>query len=260
MPSKLKIYPYKLSSGSAKALAERLDIKKVRANGNYYHYPNHTIINWGNSTLPSWFNSSLKHKWLNLPENVAKATNKLSTFVLLKQHNVSIPEFTTDFTVAKAWAKDEGKIVVARSTLTGNSGAGIYIIDPSSEEDYDYTRNFPLWTKHLRHKFEYRVHVFKETVLDVTQKKKKSGEQNVDQYVRSHKKGWVFCRENIIVPDIVLEEALKAVTALKLDFGAVDIGYREREDKAFVFEVNTAPGIEGITLEKYIGALNEMVS
>ena len=44
--------------------------------------------------------------------------------------------------------------------------------------------------------------------------------------------------------------AVRAVEALGLDFGAVDIG-RDISDKLFVFEVNTAPGIEGGTLVAY---------
>ena len=44
--------------------------------------------------------------------------------------------------------------------------------------------------------------------------------------------------------------AARAVQALGLDFGAVDIGSASK-GKFFVFEVNTAPGIEGGTLVAY---------
>jgi glutathione synthase/RimK-type ligase-like ATP-grasp enzyme len=40
-----------------------------------------------------------------------------------------------------------------------------------------------------------------------------------------------------------------------LDFGAVDIGHRLIDNQFFVFEVNTAPGLEGTTLDKYAKAI-----
>ena len=46
-----------------------------------------------------------------------------------------------------------------------------------------------------------------------------------------------------------------AVTALGLEFGAVDIIYNDKSKKLFVLEVNTAPGIEGATVTKYKDAI-----
>ena len=47
------------------------------------------------------------------------------------------------------------------------------------------------------------------------------------------------------------QEATAAVEALCLDFGAVDVVWNATKNKAFVLEVNTAPGVEGTTLEEY---------
>jgi glutathione synthase/RimK-type ligase-like ATP-grasp enzyme len=52
---------------------------------------------------------------------------------------------------------------------------------------------------------------------------------------------------------------LAAVSALGLDFGAVDIIWNEREDKCYVLEVNTAPGLQGSTLENYANAIMEVL-
>jgi glutathione synthase/RimK-type ligase-like ATP-grasp enzyme len=49
--------------------------------------------------------------------------------------------------------------------------------------------------------------------------------------------------------------AVAAVNTLGLDFGAVDIA--ECGDHAVVFEVNTAPGIDGTTVSKYNTFLKE---
>ena len=87
------------------------------------------------------------------------------------------------------------------------------------------------------------------------QKKKRHGVID-GSGIRNHANGWVFARVDITPPAKLIEAAIEAVKLLKLDFGAVDVGYRERDDKVFVFEVNTAPGIEGTTVDKYANAFN----
>lgn len=247
---KLKLYPYKMTSGSAKDLARALGIKRVHEDGNYYHYRNHIIINWGNSSLPTWHNTHLDSNWVNHPASVALAANKLVSFKILDENNVSIPLFTTNIDVAKDWI-DENRIAVCRKTLTGHSGQGI-VIAPSKEE----LVNAPLYTQHARHSREFRIHVFNDNIIDVTEKKRRNG-SDADTLVRNHHTGWVYTREGLDPPNEVIVQARKAVEALGLDFGAVDIGYRNRDEKAFVFEVNTAPGLVGTTLDKYVEAFND---
>jgi hypothetical protein len=78
------IYPYNLYSESAKALSESLSdrkCKRVRENGNYSHYDNHLIVNWGNSRFPNWWNENVYI--VNNPKSVAKAQNKLVAFKLM---------------------------------------------------------------------------------------------------------------------------------------------------------------------------------
>jgi hypothetical protein len=236
-----KIYPYKMSSQSAKYLSEGLDCTRVYPNRRYIPKSNHVIINWGNSHRPDWYRRS--PSIINEPECVRDATNKLTTLLVLKEAGVNVPEFTTVIAEAKAW---DG-IVVCRRTITGARGQGIVIANNPDE-----IIDAPLYTKHLRHKHEYRVHMMNGEVIDVTQKKKRQG-TNPNSLVRSHG-DWVFCREGIVIPDVIKEQALKAVSALGLDFGAVDIAYRERENKAYALEINTAPGLDAgsITLAKYI--------
>jgi D-alanine-D-alanine ligase-like ATP-grasp enzyme len=44
-----------------------------------------------------------------------------------------------------------------------------------------------------------------------------------------------------------------------LDFGAVDVIYNRAQDKAYVLEVNTAPGLEGSTLDNYVEAIQKVL-
>ena len=47
---------------------------------------------------------------------------------------------------------------------------------------------------------------------------------------------------------------------LGLDFGAVDVIWNEHESKAYVLEINTAPGLEGSTVEDYKEFFNRAVT
>ena len=239
------IYPYNMGSKSAKALADILRTKRVYPDGNYYHHPRHLVINWGNSIHPNWFTWS-RHPMLNYPDAVARSVNKLLTFNEL-YNMVSIPQFTTSKEEALSWLGES--IVVCRTTLTGHSGQGIVLAE-NSEQLVDA----PLYTRHVRHKREFRVHVFRQQVIDFSEKKRNSTVENAVTLVRNHDNGWIYAREEVALPTQVKEEAVKAVEALGLHFGAVDVGYRVADNKAFVFEVNTSPGLEGQTLINYAKA------
>jgi hypothetical protein len=242
-----KIYPYKLGSKSAKALALALNAKRVRSNGRYRPKENHLIINWGMSTQPNWdvrYTQTLNHT-----VNVRKASNKRYTFDQFLLHGVPHPDWTDDTECAQSWI-DDGHIVYGRQTLTSHSGQGIILFD---SETICSTMECPLYTKNTKAKHEYRIHVGDngETIIDFVQKKKRIGFENSLSGIRSHSNGWIFAREGVMPPDCVFDAAKAAIKALNLDFGAADVGYNQRENKAYVYEVNTAPGLEGTTLLKY---------
>jgi cytochrome c1 len=174
---------------------------------------------------------------------------------MLTAYNVPSPEWTTERATAKTWLM-QGFTVYGRDTLTGHSGQGIIILKPEdyqSLDDQDSIPGCPLFTKATKAKVEFRIHVGDEgdTIIDMVQKKKREGFEGGISGIRNHVNGWVFARQDIQVPIKVIDAAKAAVKALNLDFGAVDVGYSPQQDKAFVYEVNTAPGLEGTTLENY---------
>ncbi|MNV71557.1 Ribosomal protein S6--L-glutamate ligase [compost metagenome] len=61
-----------------------------------------------------------------------------------------------------------------------------------------------------------------------------------------------------MVPVIIQHAAVDACEVLGLDFGAVDVALG-KDGKVYVFEVNTAPGIEGTCLEAYVNAFKEVM-
>ena len=88
-------------------------------------------------------------------------------------------------------------------------------------------------------------------VLHMQKKMLRNGSEGNNFQIRNYNNGWIFGSKNIAVPQDVVEQALLAVEALNLDFGAVDVGWQEKSQKAFVYEVNTAPALEGTTLDLY---------
>jgi D-alanine-D-alanine ligase-like ATP-grasp enzyme len=83
--------------------------------------------------------------------------------------------------------------------------------------------------------------------------------ERVNFKIRSYENGWVFCRENIQKPDDLEAVSIAAVSAIGLTFGAVDVIYNEKQNKCFVLEVNTAPGLTGTTINSYATAIMELM-
>lgn len=245
------IYPYKVGSSSARALAQSMDTKCVYPNRRYVYKPRHLIINWGNSTTPDWFNDRVT--MLNSPDAIGAASNKLTCFQALQREGVQIPDFTEERDEATEWLDEGGKVLV-RHLLRASGGRGIELIQ---EGDLPTA---PLYVKYVKKQDEYRVHVFGGAVIDVQQKRARRNDNgdrddDINYQIRNHTNGWVFCREDVHPHDSIIEQSISAVSALGLDFGAVDVVWNEHYQRASVLEINTAPGLEGTTLDSYSDAI-----
>jgi glutathione synthase/RimK-type ligase-like ATP-grasp enzyme len=252
---RLVVFPYKMSSQGARNIAKATGSFRVFPTGKYRPRPWDVILNWGNGTMPAWFGKAVAagSRWLNPPEKVGLAVNKKKAFAHLIAKEVRCPEATTVSSVAAQWLS-EGTTVVGRKTLTGTRGQGIVLM--SSPEEFQAC---PLYTKYKPKKAEFRVHVCNGVVFDAQQKKRRKGAES-NSKIRTEENGWVFCREGITVPDDVKEQARLAVLALGLDFGGVDVIWNEHEGKAYVLEVNTAPGLEGTTVSRYVSAIQQALN
>lgn len=248
---KIRLEPYKTWSGGAKALGKRCGIlratnKQVQKHGDF-----DVVINWGRNEKR--FNGS----YVNSPDAVIRSTDKQASFLALSEAGVPTPAHTTDKSVAQEWL-DSKNLVVARKLLRASGGRGIVLVGPPDSEltTVHELPTAPLYTLYVKKADEYRVHVAFGAMIDVQMKKRKMEvpDEQVNWQIRNASNGWIFAREGVVAPDVVRSTAVSAVSALGLDFGAVDIGYNRYSETAVVFEVNTAPGLEGSTLESYYGA------
>lgn len=240
----MKLYPYEQGSKGAKALADALGIKQIKHEGAPLKRAG-VVINWGASKIKRtlWGIQEI----LNNEQSVALASNKLETFKALSAAGVSVPDWTEDMLVAAEWSKD-GADVVARKKLNGHSGDGIVIA-----ENKEQLVDAPLYTRYIKKKEEYRIHVFQGEAFFVQRKARKLDvpKEDVNWKVRNLAGGFIFANVGVEVDDVARHEACAAVAALSLDFGAVDV-ILGTDGKYYVLEVNTACGLEGTTLEKYV--------
>lgn len=239
------IYPYKTGSRSAKALSEETGWKRIkRTNSKFKPGPGKTVVNWGSSSLPDHI---LEFECLNHPSAVARACNKLDTFKSLE--NTRTPRWTESREEATGWG-----LCLARTVLCGHSGAGIVLAEGDELPDA------PLYVQYVSKKDEYRVHVLGGEVFFVQRKARKLDvpDSEVNWKIRNHQNGFIFANQEVQPPEDVLTQAVQAIQDLSLDFGAVDIGFNSNEGKAYVYEVNTSPGLEGTTVLKYAEALKRI--
>ena len=259
---KIKILPYHPASRSAKNLAEGLGVKRLkRKNSRFTSDVDTVIINWGVSKVPDLLKGT--GTWLNPPKAVATASNKAKTLLTLEEYGVRTVPFATDKDELEDLYLEETDSIVVRHKLTGHSGEGIEIIKVG-----DRVPNAPLYTKYIKKTDEYRVHVAYDLageyayVLDVQRKarSRKVKDEDVNWQVRNHHNGFIYAREGVEAPGEVLQQAMRALDALCLDFGSVDVGYHKDTGLAHVYEVNTACGLEGTTLTKYLEYFNKTIS
>lgn len=227
------------------------------------------LLNYGSSSVPNITIGGATV--INPPSRVALSSNKLNSLHVMNHLGVRTVEYTNQQSTAQRWV-DGGGLVYVRRTLNGHSGEGIELVYNGQVDMGLLSGNIPLntsvpsaplYTKGIfGNRREYRVHVFKNKIIHVAQKRRRNGFSDIPEYnnlVRNHHTGWIYSTHNTAELNIAGKcEALKAVEALGLDFGAVDI--ITNRDDAWVLEVNTAPGMEGVTLEKYTDAISRFVN
>lgn len=251
MPRRIYFWAYNNGSGSVNQLCERLDARAIKhARSNYRPRPTDLRIGWG-------FARPIGLPILNRAESVALAISKRRTFQTLTEAGVPTVVWTNQQEVANEW-NSRGRIL-GRDKDHGSQGEGITVYNKGSQ-----VGRHAFYCKYFRKRREFRLHVWQGRVIFVQEKLRKEGfkeDTKYDAYVRSHHRGWIFAFNHLGAnpcPQGIAEVAVAAVRALRLDFGAVDIGWNEKEGPC-VFEINTAPGIEESSLDAYVEAIRATI-
>lgn len=250
------IFSSKASDGVL-SLKQHMGIKKIKVEESKFKgKPEKTVINWGSTKLPP---EVLKCNVLNLPDKIALASNKLTFFNRVKQvYPEIIPPFTENVQDAITWLK-EGYTIVCRTILNGSGGAGIVLVDKDTEPFK--IPKAPLYVQYVPKKEEYRIHVIKNNVIDF-QRKVRSTRSDIpvsetNFKIRNLENGFIYQRENVNPNESVFDVAKKAIEVSGLDFGAVDVIFGSKSKVPYVLEINTAPGLQGMTIENYAKAFKD---
>lgn len=248
----IKVFPYRAGSRGARALADALGGRVLRREGSKYRRKEGDfIINWGASDCPHSGRGVA-----NQPDTIEPASNKLKFFGLMKEAGVSAPTYWTN----KKDIPDDAFPVMCRTKLQAHSGEGIVVA-----ERRDQLVDAPLYTQYVKKKDEYRVHCLRKpgggtSIITVQRKAKRHDVADANFMVRNLANGFVYVEENGLgAGSVILIEAKKALECSGLAFGAVDVIYNEHQQKAYVLEINTAPGLEERTANAYAEAFQEIV-
>lgn len=285
MPVKFAIYTYNQHSRGAGALRAEMTrgpnrVDTVRTTGGGLRFSRiaqtfdvqrdpHALICWGNVGLNSI--DKPNNLMLNF-RNKQMFTNKRDFFLMSRDiapelvARFFVPSYLSRSAAMEALeanrSQDPSKVIlVERHELTSHSGDGIRLIRSGDS----LSANARLWTRYIPKKSEFRAHFCKPSgSIYFQQKKLREGSAVTgDTYaVRNHTAGWVYCTQDITVPDAVRQAVQVFVRNdfNTLDFGAIDIIYNEQHNQAYILEVNTAPGIEGSTAEWYAAQVKHLLN
>ena len=175
--------------------------------------------------------------------------DKLTQYKYFRDNELNFPEFTESKKLAQILMHGNKQPIVCRTLLRAKSGKGIVIAD-TVEQLVDA----PVYVIYQKKTNEYRVNLFKGEVVCIREKRLRKGYEKPegrDGRVRSHDNGYVFCEPLEALPEEVIAMAKAAAKMTSSDIVGVDIAFHKPTNYWFMLEVNSAPGMEGKTIEQY---------
>jgi glutathione synthase/RimK-type ligase-like ATP-grasp enzyme len=196
------------------------------------------IVSYGHSGSQCEFNSS---------SFIGSVCNKLTFSNLLLENGFYTPEYV-NVGIPPSFP------VLIRETLTSYGGKGITLVE-NREEFESKWRGRGYWTPFINVSSEYRIHVLGTKIARIF-KKVRSEELEEEKYpIRNNDRGYHFSiRENFEEFKELnkqLPPLLEYLYSLGGKFFALDIGWDRKRNKYFIFEANSAPGLNENTANEY---------
>jgi hypothetical protein len=214
------------------------------------------FIRWGNTEE---FDSLRFKKELNTLQAVLRTTNKLVMLQTLLEAGVPTLDFGTDIATIDSFKDRSGNIYIR-----DRRGVVRYGNDYNSTSDLYFSR--PVRFKRR----EYRVHVFNGKILGAYEKVPLSlaegqprNAETLPKLFKSDTCRFIRCDltidENGLNPrvnDAAQAMCIQAVNSLGLLFGGVDL-IRDKNGNFTICEVNSAPGLNGLNVDRWVEAIKE---
>jgi len=240
------------------------------------------VLCWGTKT-PEKTTFPEGTKVFNHPDNIRLNRNKLEALRAMAAAHVPVAKFFEAGDIKKA----KVNMPLVGRTKFHQGGKGFWLCLSNHHVSEAIKEGAQYFQEYIPVKSEYRLHLFgkecictkkvkrgnmKEAFIDQTSEKAKNAaerkgvkidektmdfvlkrvadtREHPDHIVKSNTRGWKFTHMKDV--DAKLKKAAtKALVALGLDYGAVDCCLDENGNP-WVIEVNTGPGLKGVTLEKW---------
>jgi glutathione synthase/RimK-type ligase-like ATP-grasp enzyme len=183
---------------------------------------------------------------LNSNQFIDLCRDKLLFSHFCQQNNIYSPIYHYMIDIPKVFP------VLVRKTLTSFGGKGIIVCNNIDEYNAVMRRNY-YWTPFVKCEFELRVHLFDNQVNRIYKKVNQNGDEN-EYPIRNHVGGYHFSlRRNDAYPKVL--ELAQSIGNLFMEIGghfsAIDLGWDKLNQRYFVFESNSAPGLNSVNAVEY---------
>lgn len=189
-----------------------------------------SVINWGNYIF-----SNDGYFRLNVPSAVARTSNKSGARSYLQDCGIAVP---------RTWFNGEFPEFPCIARPPYHHGGKEFYVLQNEKDLRDLDGKISMLGWYLSEIFdkthEYRVHCGHGKILLINEKPLVEGELRANMAVNHE--SWRVLKWGEF-PTVVCQESLRAVEALGLDYGAVDIMYNADTNEAAICEVNTSPSI-----------------
>jgi hypothetical protein len=165
--------------------------------------------------------------------------DKYQQFVELKRAGVRVPNFFTPQEAQRATT-----FPLFGRALMHREGKDIMPALQPEDVPLRVAAGSTFFTEYVPRTTEYRVWIYRRRHLSTYQKVMRHPEM-YKHFGCSFRNGFAFeLVKQLDLPTPAIEQAGAAVSALGLDFGAVDV-LQGKDGLPYVLEVNTAPGVDG---------------
>lgn len=220
------------------------------------HMPFRALVNFG-KTDPSCLPRG-RYVLINPPEAAVRAADKRMTKCMFATAGVKTAPWWPD------WDPDRFPVVVKHRH--GSRGTGVYLMKTPEElaaffraRGEAHVKEHFIVEKFRNYRFEYRLHATQTEVFFANRKARRTGVPE-DQWWKHTNDNSIWFNEanpEFRKPETweaIKAEAIKAVSALSLDFGAIDVKVNN-SGEFFIIEVNSAPSLGGVTRDVYLELL-----
>lgn len=170
-------------------------------------------------------------------------------------------------TLAKELTGDWKSKLVCKSHFGSRNQGNTFINNEQELINWIGTRTLSnyIFEKYYSYLREYRLHITEDGVFYTCRKMLKNDTKN-RLYRNSENSVW-YVQENPLFNkpsnwDKIIEECIKGLKAVGLDIGAFDIKVQGKEYENpdfFIIEVNSAPSMQEITLQKYLEIIPKII-